>query len=455
MSLINSVLSTTWTRILVIAAGFAAIIQLIGISAGSLFGAEGTIKSRATAALTSLSGQRLVFSALRALLPNLLIKRKLITSYDNSGLALVTRFEDVKEVLSRDEDFEVVYGPRMIEITGGRNFFLGMQDTADYTRDVSNMRIAVRRDDIAAIVQPFAHRRATALIEVAKTGRIDVPQDLTLRVPAQLMNEYFGAPGPSEREMIEWTTIIFWYLFVDLTADAKVGGRALDAAARFRAYFDSLIQERKTHSSGADDVLNRCLAMQAGGLPGMDDIGIRDNLIGLVVGAVPTTSQAAVQALDQLLDRPDALAGAQRAAQSNDDALLARYIFEALRFNPVSKLIYRRAKTETVIARNTFRALNVPQSTMVMAAPFSAMFDRLKLKDPDSFRIDRPWNNYILWGDGLHACFAAHINPVLVPAILKPLLARRGLRRAAGAAGQIDTQGTPFPVHLFLEFDAA
>jgi cytochrome P450 len=276
-----------------------------------------------------------------------------------------------------------------------------------------------------------------------------------LRVPTQLLDVYFGTPGPSEREMIAWTTDMFWYLFIDLSADPTLDKRALQSAAQCRTYLDGVVRDRKARPSSADDVLNRCLTMQAAGLPGMDDLGIRNNLIGLVIGAVPTTSKAAVLALDQLLERPDALAGAQRAARADDDALLARHIFEALRFNPVNPVIYRRANRDTVVAAGTLRARKIRQFTMVLAANYSAMFDRLKLYDPESFRTDRPWDSYILWGDGLHTCFGAHINQVLIPAILKPLLQQKGLRRAPDASGQIDTGGTPFPVHLRLEFDAA
>jgi cytochrome P450 len=424
------------------------------MAVSSLFGSSGTIQSRLAASLSAPAGFRLIFCVLRAFVPNLVMRRKLITAYDNGGTAVVTRFDDVKEVLRRDQDFEVVYGPRMIAVTNGQNFFLGMQNTPDYTRDVSNMRLAVRRDDVASIIAPFASRRAAELVD-ATQGQIDVPQDLTLRVPAQLLDGYFGTPGPSERQMIEWTTAMFWYLFVDLNADPALDARALDAAAACRTYLDGVIQERKSKPSGRDDVLSRCLAMQAASLPGMDDLGIRNYLIGLIIGAIPTTSKASVLALDQLLDRPDALAAAQKAARSNDDALLGRCIFEALRFNPVNPMIYRRAVNDTVIARGTFRALTVPKSTMVFAANLSAMFDRLKLDSPDSFRFDRPWDDYILWGDGLHACFGAYINVVLIPAILKPLLKQQGLRRANGTAGRIDTQGTPFPVHLSLTFDVA
>jgi len=88
----------------------------------------------------------------------------------------------------------------------------------------------------------------------------------------------------------------------------------------------------------------------------------------------------------------------------------------------------------------------------VLAANLSAMFDPLQLASPNAFRIDRRWDDYILWGDGLHACFGAHINRAMIPAILKPLLAKPGLRRAARAAGRIDQDGTPFPAHFVVEF---
>ncbi len=454
MSVIASFFRSAWVHLVIVLSGFAALVRLVGIALGCLVGRGGTIASRLAARLSAPDGQRLAFAAARCFVPNIALRFKLITAYDNTGTTFVTRYEHVKDVLSRDADFEVVYGPRMMQITAGANFFLGMQDSPDYTRDVSNMRLAVRRDDLPVIVQPFAAARAAELVR-ASNGRIDVPQDLSLRVPAQLLSLYFGTPGPSERELIDWTTLMFWYLFIDLKADASLDARALDAAARCRSYLDGAIAERKARAIDTDDVLNRCLAMQKAGLPGMDDLGIRNNLIGLIIGAVPTTSKAAVQALDQLLDRPAALTGAQAAARSGDDALLGRYVFEALRFNPVNPLIYRRAVREATIAANTLRAVKVPRGSMVMAANLSAMFDPLKLASPNSFRTDRPADNYILWGDGLHACFGAHINQVLIPAILKPLLAQENLRRAPGDVGRIDTDGTPFPVHFWLEFDKA
>src|SRR6476659_1525011 len=168
-----------WRRLLLIGQGILALLVLIGTGIGALFGGGGTLADRLKAKLTAPASLRRGMAVLRLFQPNLVLGTKLITCYANDGTAFVTRRNDVIEVLSRDDDFGVVYGPRMEMITGGENFFLGMQDTPRYTRDVSNMRLAVRRDDVPAIVAPFVAATAEALVAAAP-GTIDVPQLLTL-----------------------------------------------------------------------------------------------------------------------------------------------------------------------------------------------------------------------------------------------------------------------------------
>jgi cytochrome P450 len=397
--------------------------------------------------------QRRGFRLARAFLPNSpVIPKRFIKSYPNTGTALVTRHDDVIEVLDRNADFEVVYEPKMRAITGGENFFLGMQDTALYARDVSNMRLAVRRDDVAAIVEPLARGLAEKLV-AGKAGRIDVPPELSLPVPTAIVTDYFGVTGAPESDLMEWATLMFRYLFADIEGDPALEREALGAAAACRSVIDAAIAKRKASGETKDDVLGRCLVMQAAGLPGMDDLGIRNNLIGLVIGAIPTISKGAVQALDQLLERPEAFASAEQSAHDGNDTLFAAHVFEALRFNPINPIIFRRAARVTKIAAGSFRARKIPKDTMVLASNLSAMFDPLKIESPESFRTDRPWGDYILWGYGLHGCFGAYINRAVLPAILKPLFTKPGLRRAAGTAGQIDTGGTQFPKHFVVEWE--
>ena len=428
-----------------------SLLRLLGLGLAALFGA-GNLSGRLAARFGSTDAQRLIFAVLRALAPTLVLSKRIVTAYENTGTAVVTRDEDVREILDHDDVFQVVYEPKMRKITGGANFFLGMQDTPEYTRDVSDMRLAARREDVAEILIPFLAAESAKLV-AEQSGRIDVPQQLSLRVPARMVGHYFGTPGPSEQALIDWTIRLFWYLFVDLAGDAEVEEKALAAGSELQAYLDKTIAERKAQGVHKEDVLGRCLGLQSGKAPGMDDLGIRNNLIGLTIGAIPTIGSSCALALDQLLDRPDRLREAQAAARNNDDALLAKYIFEAFRFQPLNPIIYRRAVADYVVAKGTLRARKIRKDTMVLAANLSAMFDAWTVRSPSSFRIDRPWDSYILWGYGLHACFGAHINYAAMPQILKPLLQKDGLRRAAGAEGKLDKGGTPFPVHMVLEFD--
>src|SRR3954465_11413285 len=111
-------------------------------------------KARLAAALGTPEGQRQLFALQRAFLPTALKSGQGIAAYANNGTAIVTRHADVIEVLEDEADFAVVYEPRMRRLTDGENFFLGMQDGPAYTRDVTNMRAAVRRGDLAGTVVP-------------------------------------------------------------------------------------------------------------------------------------------------------------------------------------------------------------------------------------------------------------------------------------------------------------
>jgi cytochrome P450 len=242
---------------------------------------------------------------------------------------------------------------------------------------------------------------------------------------------------------------MFQYLFYP--DDAELERQALAAAERTRLHLDELIAERSTRRGARDDVLERCLSMQAAGLPGMSALEIRNNLIGLIIGAIPTTSKCAALTLDFLLDRPELLAQAQAAARADDDTTLVQYVLESLRLNPFAPGITRICAEDYVVARGSLRATRIPKGTAVLAVTQSAMKDWRKVKKPAEFRLDRAAYLYLHFGAGLHSCFGKYINLAQIPRIVKSVLKREGLRRAPGPAGRIQSAG-PFPTHLTLEW---
>jgi cytochrome P450 len=388
---------------------------------------------------------RLVFRLLRGWRPILVLGRTVV----------VTRHADVREVLRRDEDFTIaeINAARMVRTTGA--FILGMDRSSAYEHEASVLRRAVHPEDrerLAALVA----RTASALVANARPhGRLDVVGSLTRVVPARVIAEFFGVPGPDEPTLQRWMRVLFWDIFLNRDDDPRVRARAEVYAAALHAYLDRLIARRKDEvrkSGGPDDFLTRLVRLQGDPATALDDDGVRRGVGGVVVGALDTTSKAAAQAVDQLLRHPEALRGAQEAARAQDTATVARYVFEALRFNPLNPALLRHCRAETTLAAGTDRARLLPAGSQVFASNLSAMWDASVVDRPDEFRTDRPPDHYLHFSLGMHTCFGREFSAVQIPGIVTALLQLPGLRRAPGRAGQILYDG-PFPDRLIVTFD--
>jgi cytochrome P450 len=175
-------------------------------------------------------------------------------------------------------------------------------------------------------------------------------------------------------------------------------------------------------------------------------------LVGFIVGGPPQPPMVVPQALEQLLRRPETLVEAQEAARRGDDALLAGYVFEAMRFDPLAPALPLVAVGDREIAAGTSRAKTLPAGTTVLIVFASAMMDDRRVAEPRRFDPRRPAHAYMHFGHGLHTCFGIHINQAILPLMLKPLLRRSGLRRAPGQEGHLRKLGA-FSDRLVVEFD--
>lgn len=403
-----------------------------------------TFKDKLFIWLTTPALLRAIFKILRKHAPVLLVGKRLI----------LTRHDDVIEVLSRDTDFTIreVNEERINAIDGP--FILGMDRSEEYDREAAALRAVVRRDDLERI-RSFVRQNAETLTRVAiMQGRIDVVSGLARVVPVRLVESYFGIPAPDEPTMMRWMRDVFHDIFANPGADPLVHRDALQTVSELRQHMDSVIALRKSklgEPDQPDDVLGRLLALQDEAHPWLDNRAVRRNIGGMIAGAVDTTNKFVTLAIDELLRRPEALEGARRAALARDMDLMRRYAYEAVRFNPHHPVQARFCRSETEIAAGTKRARRVPPDTSVYIATLSAMFDPEKFNEPEEFRVDREVD-YLHFGHGMHRCFGSAINGVQIPELLAALLRLPNLRRASGSAGHIVYDG-PFPDQLILEFD--
>lgn len=367
------------------------------------------------------------------------------------GWAMVMRFEHVQEVLTQESVFQVPFGERMMEMTAGPNFVLGMQDGPDYQRQHAQIQRAFRREDVSAIIAPHSAKFAGEIV-AACGGRLDAIEELITRVPTLLCESYYGVPIADKQRFAEWTIAMSGYMFGPPGKPPAHAPTAFAAAHLIRPVIDDAIRQAKAAPGRADTVLARFVAMQKEGAEGLTDEVIRAHLFGMITGFVPTNTIAAGNVLEMLLRRPDFMARARAAALADDDELLEHCLFEAMRFKPINPGPFRVCRKDYTIGAGTADAATVRAGTRMLVSTQSAMFDERKVENPADFNPQRKPADYMLFGHGLHWCIGAYLARAQITQTFKPLLKRNGLRRAPGRAGELQKL-IVFPVHLTVEMD--
>ena len=113
------------------------------------------------------------------------------------GQALISRYDDVVEVLARDEEFTIaeINAARMDRISGP--FVLGMDRSAQHARELAAITDVVERDDLALIGGIVEAAADEALGAARAQGRLDVANNYCRVVAVSVVSEYFGVPGPT------------------------------------------------------------------------------------------------------------------------------------------------------------------------------------------------------------------------------------------------------------------
>ena len=372
-----------------------------------------------------------LFSFLRAFKPILAFSIK------GQPVALVTRYDDVKEVFLADDAFPVSYATKLKMVTGNP-FIFGMRDGPDYRRDHAALRKVILDEDIDAHLAPRTRAVAERVVAAAN-GCLD-SVEFVRQVTFEVLLEYFGVPKPTNGDIEVWSTRLFQYICQvgddpALDKDAEVYGNLL------RTHVHDIVTARISSGEDRDDVLGRCLKRQAAGEDGLSTERICTALVGLIVAGLPQPPAVLPKALEQLLRRSKILAEAQRAARDGDEGAIRRYMFEAMRFDPLTPFLPRNTAKDHVIAAGNRRAKAIERGRHVLFSFASAMMDERRVADPTSFNPNRPASAYLLFGYGLHQCLAKNICEKLLPIMLMALLKNNNLARAPGAEGRLTKQG--------------
>ncbi len=373
--------------------------------------------------------------------------------------ALVVRHDDVLEVLTRDRDFTIaeINGQRTERSNGA--FVLSLDRGAQHDREKELLNAVVLREDLERVRSIVVDAAQSCVASAEPRGQMDLVQELTRVVPLRVVEHYFGVPGPSDAVMQRWLRALFHELFLNATDEPDVVQAGVAAFGELRPYLLELIPRRRKELAGRsgapEDVLGRMIAFQTREpyRSWLDDDAVCRNISGLIIGALETTSKAAILVLEELFRRPAALERAKKLAFAGDQDGLREYVLEALRFNPFVPAVTRYCASDVAIGTGRGPKRKVPAGTTVFAVTLSAMFDPEAIARPAAFRPGRRMD-YLHFGYGLHRCQGHLINHVQVPEIVGAVLRLDGVRRAPDTEGEIAYDG-PFPDRFVVHFDAS
>jgi len=399
------------------------------------------------------SRMQLFFGALsadwRALFAELRETRPIL---DLPLMTVVSRWADVVDVLSRGETFRVTYAPHMDPSVGP--FMLGRDGAVQNWRDKSAMRTLLRWDDLPAI-RAMAGEVASAALRAATPGAagvFDVVTAVSRLVPLKIVQRSLGFPGPDDATMLAWSHATQADMFHNLTNDPAVLQANIAAGQAMQHWVAAFVEARQPWADAAgDDTVSRLLRLTGMGLSGLDQQGVISNICGLLVGAIETTSQAIVNATEQILLNPAQADLATKAAQAGDNNALDAIVWEALRFNPMTTFVVRIAAEPAVIAPGSDHQVTVPAGRVVAAGIGSAMFDPAVFPAPDDFQ-NRPRNLYLHMGFGSHICLGQYVAYEIIPETIRHILLVPGVHLLPQGGSAVANAGGPFAESFKLGF---
>lgn len=359
-------------------------------------------------------------------------------------LTIVTRFSDCSSVLRQHDVFSVaLYKPKQ------GDYWMAQDDTATHWREKSIMRSVLDIEQLADI-RRFVAETASSLLRDAQ-GSIEAVNGLCRAIPIALVQERFGFDESDPKDLFEWSYWNQYDAFHNQPFDSVVVddpelivANRKAANDRMGAYLVELIQRRAAELQAGkvnNDPATRLLKLSMSGALDFDLPRVIQNVGGLLIGSVETTSHAAINALAGLLERPEILSQAVAAAANNDAREFDGYVFEALRFDPAFPYFFRVCEKTAQLAAGTDYARDITPGTTVMAITHSAMFDATAFPDPKRFNPTRPETNTFHFGHGLHECLGRHIGREMIPEIVRQVLLLPGVH----AAGPVDKKGGPVP----------
>jgi len=355
---------------------------------------------------------------------------------------LVTRFDDVTEVLKQPTVFTVdLYKPKM------GDYLMAEDDTHMHNTEKEIMLALLKREDLRRI-RNFIAEAGKNILEKAD-GKIELINQYGRMVPALMVQNIFGLDGIKPDKLIEWS---YWNQydafrnqpFHETGNSETIHEKNKQANRMLGIYVAFLLLGKWWHmfrGNSKKDTVTRMLQEYYPKKAKFNILRQGINAGGLLVGAVETTSEAVAHIFTQLIECPEMLAKAIELAHQDETETFDKICWEALRFRPIAPYIFRKAAMDYTLGRATERATTIPQGSTVLNVIASAMFDPAAFDEPEQFNPERVYGKSFHFGFGSHECMGKIVGMVMIPEMVRQVLRLPGIK----AVSPMEYLGKPFP----------
>jgi cytochrome P450 len=357
---------------------------------------------------------------------------------DSQNAWLVSRYDDVKDVLESPERFSSAGREKRSETSdavweafaGFTGFF--WSDPPEYTldREAWSRAFKPRLKGIPALVQGIVDE----LLDGVEDGSVlDVVSVLAFPLPATVVFALLGVPR-EDRDMFRRVSAVL------------IGGteEIVDAIEESAAWLRLFLEERQREPG--DDMLSD-LTAQMPPIDTLSDRELRVHIVNIVqfllAGHETTTSTIASGLFRLLLDSDD------RRLFLGERSARPPAVEEMLRFESPLQFVERRASGPTTLGD---AAVQADETVKLLLG--SANHDERVFRDPDAFDVRRSPNPHLAFGYGIHLCLGAPLARIEIPIAIESMLRRFPDARLACDPDEVDWRQN-FMFHAIEELPIA
>jgi len=319
---------------------------------------------------------------------------------DDDGFWVVSRFEEVREVLldhARFSSRAMGDGPfRLPLLTDDPPRHSSLRGLL--SKAFTPGRIAELRPEIEAL--------AAGLVAAVPQGEeVDIVPALTVPLPVTVIARMLGIPEADGERFKRWSNAITGVMGGPLSPERA------QALSELREYFLQVLADRR--AAPAADLVSALARAEDSGVQLSDDEIVGFSILLLIAGNETTTNL-----LGSLLNRL-AADPALWSSLRGDPALVTRAIEEALRLDSPAQILMRRARSATTLAGQA-----IAEGDMLLVYLGAANRDPSRWDPPAALDLTQERERHIAFGFGVHTCIGAPLARLEAEVAMRTLLAR-------------------------------